>query len=1698
LRASELLLIVRAQNQASSALRRVAGDLRGLSAMQQLGRRGESLNVQRQQLMTQRQRIKNEMESITQGQRALALEKARSVQSITSQRNALRATGEGQRALRNQESMLANQRDLSRLQRQAARYAETGVGGRLLKENQLGMEKNAIAARRLVIEQSRIAGSARTAAAAIAMEEQSLAGLTARETAMGQRLGVLGSQLATVGDRLRLNAGDINENNKAIRKMRWEPIVRVGSAMQHGARIMEYAGLVLGASLGVMAHHAATFQQNVTLAATQTRSLGAPLTQTAQHAKVLEASILSLSKQFPQSVDDMSKAAYDLYSSTSVGFGRGQKLMKTFAQAAVAGQTDMQTATSAGITVLNNFQQSVDHMPQLMQKMFAAVRFGRMTFQDFATSMSTLGPAARASNQSFTEMAGTFAFLTRHLRVSYARVGYARVLEALASPKMLTGLAKVGIHIQNANHQLIPLHEIIGKIIQRFPKLTRGGTDAMNFFKNIGGDKGTIQARRALTFLLQFYNRAGKDGSSYLSMLKQVRQDHDEFTKSLGAMEKTTGVRWGVFVNQLKALALAFGAQVIPALLQLSGPIQNLIKWWGNLSDATKRTIAVFATFTAAGSLIGGALLYVVGTFTKLFGLMGRGAGFGAAFTTSIFAIVTAVTLLSGNLHGLADILDTITNFAFSSWQGAAITLSAAAVAATRLTGALRGLAAANAVEGGTAGGGGILGLFGRGRAGIKGLKELYQVKRLEGAGRTVAGLAATVATLPGGLLPVLGIVGAIGAGLALWKLHMREAASEARFLKENMDIGRAPGRQFDVFQQLPRGVEDARRAQIAVRMVRREIEQMQKQLKTAKGAERGDLLDRIQLATLDLHDANARLATSYSRVNTQFNAFNQGLSKFVGYRDRVRQLQKALADSLTIQARTPTTPGISSTIDTLRKNLIAMEGQARVTAVNLRSIFSGVVTQLAKMGQIKMPGAKVMSDLFNTAKRAGRMLTIPEMKAIIRAELDPRAARRIPGDIRKLFAGVKTQRIKVEAEQTAGKKAARTLSKTFSSIKFAMPALTGAEKAARSAHGKVASIFSKTIHQKVTVDQPKNLGAIGASISAGIQAGMTPITATVIEKVIKAPIEKSIRKGSPSRWAAEEVGKPIMQGIVKGLLDDVPKLEKAATAAITLFQSAAIQKAQEGKKKVTDAMLIGDVRGQTRLLTQFNNAIARLQRRHVPRAMVDALAALGPDAAKFISQISMMSDRELKKYVAAWIKANNQVKRSTRATAEDIKQHAKDMAAAMKDAIKQGVSNLQDMFQTNMDTNLQNFGGIFDGLDGMVGDGFKQAMDQYNSSMSDFRGQISDLNQQIADAQVEAQQRLIDAIKQRKDELQSVMGQLFSGDWLQGTEVQTKIDWGQKLGFADLQKDLESQVNKFARWRADLTSLAAKVPPDLAKELENLGPDAVDKLDILNNATGDQLAQYVATWQSGQNQIAAVANQTTVDTSDITARIGDIVKQIDDVTHQMAQLVMPHELTAQDIIDNIKKQQDQWVQYSGVLQSLIDKGLPADLVEQISSMGPQALPYMMALNSMTTDQLNTLKTTWEKNHDLIFKSSVEALNRQLQLWFNYGVNIARNIISGIRSQGDYLTDYFTELIKSLMTGTGPPPAPAPPPYTGASPPYPVTGGGATGGAASGGSTTGGRGDIVINQHITAVQDQTLSSIMNQAGFRLKTTLDAQ
>jgi hypothetical protein len=1068
------------------------------------------------------------------------------------------------------------------------------------------------------------------------------------------------------------------------------------------------------------------------------------------------------------------------------------------------------------------------------------------------------------------------------------------------------------------------------------------------------------------------------------------------------------------------------------------------------------------------------------------------------------------------------------------SFAGWAVSLSLGAVAALKLSRALSGVKAAMAGEALAGAAGGGMGMLARLGSTARGARTGIALTRDAMATRgAITGIVEGLSLIPPSLgIAAAGMAAVAGAAL-LWKQHMDGVHDRAQRVAADMQrvkaLAAVPGRQADLFGGLANSVEGIERAGIAMRDIRRQIAQTRADLRGATGTRRSALLDQLRSQELDLADATLVWSRANQTSNRAFNAFNASLQAHArnlqairDVRERLRQLQRIqqiqdlqtqdrlpagtsrrqLADE-EMRLRTLTqTHGrdISQAIADAQRNIAKLTPAWEASLANLRNRFTSNVRALSRMKILPKVDTGAISDMFRLALRKGRALTIPEMRAVIRAEVSRASLNKARADIRRVVSEGVTIRGAVKLgnlaaqmapfQRIAGMKIATTLTPP---------------KNAGAVHSKIANVFKKTIHQNIRINTPtppaESVGAgIAQGIANGIIGNMGAITSAAVAAVGAAlgAARAAALMGSPSRLFAEKVGKPLVQGIAVGVLENAHYLERAAAITMDLFQGAIVSNLKE-KQKPTAAILTKDLQSQLASYRKFNNALTNLRRRGAPKELLDQLAALGPEAADKIALLARMSGPQLKKYVALWKAANNEVKKSVRATQKDI-------ADAMKQMTDDAVSKIMDTYNQFRDVNQSNFGALFEGpsnLADMTGDNFKQAMDSYNQQIGDFQSQLKDLNQQLVDNQKEAQQRLIDAIQARRDELISTMGGLFGGDWLQGPEVQTKIDWGQKLGFTDLEKDLESQVSKFKRWRDDLVSLAAKVPPDLAKQLEALGPDAVDKLDVLNNATDDQLKQYVTTWQQGQDAINQVAQKTTVDTSDITARTADILKQIDAVTKQMAELKMPHELTSQDIIDDLQGQMDQWDKYQGLLSDLIAKGLPDELIQQLQQMGPKAIPYLEAINNMTAPQLAKYEELWNKSQKSVTDATVKMLNTQLKLWFQYGKNIALNIIAGVSAEQQRLENYFREVITDILKGMALP-GPLQAPTNNDDPaPYEVsTGSNVDYGTNPGDTQTRSQGSGLQGMRvqigpIIAHQDESLQTTLERAAFRLNTTIQS-
>jgi TP901 family phage tail tape measure protein len=421
------------------------------------------------------------------------------------------------------------------------------------------------------------------------------------------------ASLSQTTSQMRQNSIAAEENAAVLRKLRQQELMVLPNKLAGAGRAasflgqnLQFAGGIGLAGLGFAANSAAALQTSTQLAATQAGSSLATIEKKGNQA--FDA-IIKQMQRFPATSQEMSQSLYDIFSGTNVqGIAKGTALLALFNKAAVGGQASLNTVTQAGLTVMNAYGLKVSQMPKIMNQMFSAVRFGRTNMEDFGNSLNQLVPAFESANQSTMVMFGSLAFLTRRMpSVRMAATSLARATEVLGNAAFVKGMHQAGVEITNAHHALLPLPEVIGRILQKFPQLGRDA-NIQNFIKTISGMSGTIQARRALTFLF-------RDFGAYQKMLHQVSGDTNEFGRSFSAMTKTQGNQWKVFINSMKALWLELGKAAIPTLVGMSKPIVAITHQLENMSPQTKSMIGQWAALSAAGLLL-------MGTFSRIVGII--------------------------------------------------------------------------------------------------------------------------------------------------------------------------------------------------------------------------------------------------------------------------------------------------------------------------------------------------------------------------------------------------------------------------------------------------------------------------------------------------------------------------------------------------------------------------------------------------------------------------------------------------------------------------------------------------------------------------------------------------------------------------------------------------------------------------------------------------------------------------------------------------------------------------------------------------------------------------------------------------------------------------------------------------------------------------------------------------------------------
>lgn len=373
----------------------------------------------------------------------------------------------------------------------------------------------------------------------------------------------------------------------------------------------------------------AEYQRQVALTRTQIDGFSASMQEVGQVG-------LDIASKIPVAFDQIQPALFDIFSSTNANLEQSRILLEGFSKAAVAGQTDIQTAARGTIAIMNGLNIPFEDVNKVLDVQFELVRKGVGTYEEFANVFGRVIPAANRSQQSFETVAAMLAFMTRNGQsAAMAATAAARALELFTHPKAVKNLAEFGVKVKDAQGNFLPLIDILKQLrveLLKLPQADRVGK-IVEIFKGSGFN---IQARR---FLEQVVLGAG-ELEDFTSLLESMGSASGVMEDKYGDMANTVAAKTQLLSNKWTALQLAVGEAATPALIELVDILGRVLDWFNNLDPKTKQMITRFTMFGAAATIALGVLLAFLGVITAIV------AAFIVA-STEILITIGVLTLLT-------------------------------------------------------------------------------------------------------------------------------------------------------------------------------------------------------------------------------------------------------------------------------------------------------------------------------------------------------------------------------------------------------------------------------------------------------------------------------------------------------------------------------------------------------------------------------------------------------------------------------------------------------------------------------------------------------------------------------------------------------------------------------------------------------------------------------------------------------------------------------------------------------------------------------------------------------------------------------------------------------------------------------------------------------------------------------------------
>lgn len=452
-------------------------------------------------------------------------------------------------------------------------------------------------------ELTRSAAAAQAAAlrAEAVSDRQRAAQLRANGATQQQIAGVLAHARA-----LDTQAKSIEISEKRTRQLA-QSMTSVSSALETLGIGLAVAGGFTLAFAFESAKAWAEYQRQVALTRTQVDGFSASLGELSDIG-------LRVAREVPVAFESIQPSLFDIFSSTNANLKQGEILLQAFARAAVAGQTDIQTAARGTIAIMNAYNIPWENVNQVLDVQFELVRKGVGTYEEFAAVFGRVVPSATRAGQSFETIAAMLAFMTRNGQsAAMAAASAARAFEAMSHPSTVARLEQMGVKVRNAKGQFLPLVDVLDQVRDRLNKMPPADRVAA-LFELFKGSGGTIQARR---FLEQVLLNPG-ELENFSDLLKSMGDASGVMEEKFSEMANTSAAKMQLLQNRWTALKLSIGEAATPALMIIVDVIGRVIEWFNKLDPSIKNIMTQMMVWGAVIAVVAGLVIGFIGFLVGL------------------------------------------------------------------------------------------------------------------------------------------------------------------------------------------------------------------------------------------------------------------------------------------------------------------------------------------------------------------------------------------------------------------------------------------------------------------------------------------------------------------------------------------------------------------------------------------------------------------------------------------------------------------------------------------------------------------------------------------------------------------------------------------------------------------------------------------------------------------------------------------------------------------------------------------------------------------------------------------------------------------------------------------------------------------------------------------------------------------------